>query len=29
MVISNGVFKNTVKIRPTDFYVEDNWPFIS
>jgi hypothetical protein len=29
MVILNGVFKNTVKIRYTDFYVEDNWPFIS
>lgn len=29
MVIFNDVFKNTVKIRSADFYVEDNGPFIS
>ena len=28
-VILNDGFKNTVKIRYADFYVEDNRPFIS
>jgi hypothetical protein len=29
MVISNGLFKMTVKLRSTDFYIEPNQPFIS
>jgi hypothetical protein len=29
MVISNGLFKMTVKLRSRRFYIEPNRPFIS
>lgn len=28
MVISNGLFKRTVNLRFTGFYIEADWPFI-